>query len=137
MNKNILFVCTHNSARSQMAEGLMNSLFGDRYQAYSCGSEPGSVNPFAIEVMSELKINMENSRSKGFDEFIDLKPDLVVTVCDNAKEQCPIFSGCEEYIHYSFNDPSSVRGDDTDKLAAFRHSRDEIKEWLLKTFMCS
>jgi len=133
--KKILFLCTHNSARSQMAEGLMNHLHGDRYQAYSAGTEPGRVHPLAVKVMGEMGIDISTHRSKHLREFAGREMDLVVTVCDNAREACPFFPGAKENRHESFPDPSAVSGSDDKKLAAFRVTRDAIRTWIEKTFM--
>lgn len=134
MKKKILFVCTHNSARSQMAEGLVNGLYGDQYEAYSTGTSPGVVNPFAIEALADLDIDISPHRSKGFDEFQEMSIDIVVTVCDNAKNSCPVFTGAKEYMHNSFADPSAIGGSDDVKLAAFKKSRDEIIKWIHEIF---
>ncbi len=130
--KSILFLCTHNSARSQMAEGLMNQLRGNQYQAFSAGTEPGTVHPLAVKVMAEIGIDISGHRSKHVREFMGREMDLVVTVCDNAREACPFFPGARENRHESFPDPSAVRGSDDEKLAAFRATRDAILKWLEK-----
>lgn len=132
--KKVLFICTHNSARSQMAEGLMNYLLGNYYSAYSAGTKPNFVNPFAIEVMKEIGIDISNHRSKSVVEFKGEKFDYVVTVCDSAKENCPFFPGAKEYIHQGFEDPSSFEGTDEEKLNKFREIRDEIKNFIFKKF---
>ena len=107
----VLFICTHNSARSQMAEGLLNALYGDRYEAYSAGTQPTEVNPYAIKVMAEMGIDISKHRSKSVEEFRGKKFDYVVTVCDHAKETCPFFPGGEKYLHQGFKDPSDLRGE--------------------------
>jgi len=132
--KKVLFVCTHNSARSQMAEGLLNSLYGTKYQAYSAGTEPSAVNPFAIQVMSEIGIDTSKNRSKSINEFIEQKFDYVITVCDHANETCPFFPGGMKRLHRSFEDPASFEGADADRLSVFRRIRDEIKEWIAEEF---
>lgn len=132
--KKILFVCTHNSARSQLAEGLVNKLCSNKYIAFSAGSAPTKVNPFAIEVLREIGVDIQEHFSKNILHFEGQYFDYVITVCDNAKESCPFFPGAEEYIHKSFQDPSSVVGSYEDKINAFRKSRDEIKEWILEFF---
>jgi len=135
MNKQrVLFLCTHNSARSQMAEGLLNHLHGDRYQAYSAGTEPGAVHPLAVKVMAEIGIDISAHRSKHVREFVGQEMDLVVTVCDNAREACPFFPGAKENRHESFPDPSAVSGSDEKRLKAFRGIRDAIHTWLEKEF---
>ena len=133
--KSVLFLCTHNSARSQMAEGMVNHLHGDRYQAYSAGTEPGSVHPLAVKVMAEIGIDISGHRSKHLREFAGREMDLVVTVCDNAREACPFFPGAKENRHESFPDPSAAGGSDDEKLAAFRATRDAIRTWIGKTII--
>ncbi|MCR4288807.1 MAG: arsenate reductase ArsC [Candidatus Scalindua sp.] len=135
MKKKVLFICTHNSARSQMAEGLLNHLCGSKYEAYSTGTEPSIVNPYAIRVLAEIDIDISGNRSKGIEEFQTMKFDYVVTVCDNAKETCPFFPRGKKYIHKSFDDPSGVEGEDSDnKLAIFKKVRNEIMDWVKETF---
>jgi len=130
----VLFVCTHNSARSQMAEGLLNSLCGTKYQAYSAGTEPSVVNPYAIQVMSEIGIDISKNRSKSISEFMEQKFDYVITVCDHANEICPFFPGGMKRLHRSFEDPASFEGSEADTLSVFRQIRDEIKEWIAEEF---
>jgi arsenate reductase len=131
----VLIICYHNSARSQMAEGLLKTLYGEYYDVYSAGSDPTIVNPYAIKVLAELDINISNNRSKSLKEFEDLEFDYVVTVCGGVEAAaCPYFPGGKKYLHESFEDPAAVDGTDHDKTEAFRKSRDEIKEWLIKTF---
>lgn len=130
----VLFLCTHNSARSQMAEGLMNAVLGDKYEASSAGTEPTSVNEYAIRAMDEIGIDISLHTSKGVDAFIDERFDYVVTVCDNANEACPYFANAEKRIHQGFLDPAGANGDKEEKLAVFRKVRDEIKDWILNTF---
>jgi arsenate reductase len=132
--KKILFICTHNSARSHMAEGLMNALYGDRYRAFSAGTEPSAVNPHAVQVMQEIGIDISDHRSKSVDEFTDQDLDYAVTVCDHAKETCPFFPGGRKTLHKGFQDPSSAPGTDEEKLAVFRRVRDEIRAWIEETF---
>ncbi len=134
MKKTILFVCTHNSARSQMAEGLINHFFKDKYKAFSAGTHPSKVNPFAIKVMEEIGVDIKAHTSKSISLFKDKKFDYVVTVCDGAKETCPFFPGAKHHIHKSFKDPSSFRGDNKSKLEFFKKIRDEILIWLKETF---
>ena len=133
--KKILFICTHNSARSQMAEGLLNALGGDRYEAFSAGTETSEVRPQAIEVMREIGIDISDHTSKSLDPFLDKELDLVVTVCDHAKESCPYFPGGKESLHKGFDDPAAARGSDEDKTRVFRRVRDEIRDWVEKTFL--
>lgn len=130
----VLFVCTHNSSRSQMAEGLLRAYYGNRYAAYSAGTQPSGVNPFAIEAMRDLDIDLSGHSSDHIDAFADQPMDHVVTVCDSAREHCPYLPARRRNIHHRFEDPSAVEGTDAEKLAAFRHIRDEIKAWLDETF---
>ena len=127
-------MCTHNSARSQMAEGLINAHLGDRYQAYSAGTEPAEVHPLAVRGMAELGINISGQRSKHVREFLGQEFDFVVTLCDQARVACPFFPGAKEYIHVGFPDPASVEGPEEVRLEAFRRVRDAIREWLQGTF---
>jgi arsenate reductase len=128
--KKILFICTQNSARSQMAEGLLRALYGDRYKVFSAGTNPFRVNPFAIEAMKMASIDISNHRSKSIDEFTDTDNDYAVTVCDSAKETCPYFPSAKVLLHHSFSDPAAVTGSDEAILAEFERVRDEIKEWI-------
>ena len=130
----VLFICTHNSARSQMAEGLLRALYGDQYDVYSAGTQPTKVNPYAVKVMSEIGIDISNHRSKNVREFFGMKFDYVVTVCDHARETCPFFPGGKKYLHKGFLDPSNFKGTDEEKLRMFRRVRDEIRDWIIKTF---
>lgn len=133
--KSVLFVCTHNSARSQMAEGLMNAFYGDRYEAYSAGTSPSAVNPYSIKVMEEVDIDISRQRSKGLGEYSGIKFDYVVTVCDKAKEECATIPGAKKYLHASFDNPSEFSGTEKQILAGFRRVRDEIREWIKKNFI--
>jgi arsenate reductase len=135
MKKRILFICTHNSARSQMAEGLVNSLYGDRYEAYSAGTEPGQVRRAAVLVMAEIGIDISRHRAKKVDEFIYQKFDYIMTVCDNAQRGCPFFPGGKEYIHRGFEDPAACAGTEKEILDCFRKSRDEIGKWIEETLI--
>ncbi len=108
--KRVLFICTHNSVRSQIAEGFLNVRFGDRYRAWSAGTEPTQVNPLAIRVMAEAGIDISGHRSKGVEEFLNQDFDYVVTVCDHANETCPFFPGGKTRLHHGFQDPSSFEG---------------------------
>ena len=128
--KHVLFVCTHNSARSQMAEGLMNALYGDLCEAHSAGTEPSEVNHRAVLVLLEMGIDITHHRSQNVREFLDRDFDYVITVCDHARETCPVFPGGGKLIHHSFADPAAVRGSEQEKQAAFRKARDEIKAWI-------
>jgi arsenate reductase len=128
--KRILFICTGNSARSQMAEGMVNSLFQDKFEAKSAGLKPTKVNSYAIEVMKEIGIDISHHRSKAISEFYGKKFDIVVTVCDNAKKFCPTFPGVEKVIHKSFFDPVDATGSEEDILKIFRDVRNQIKNWI-------
>ncbi len=129
MKHTILFICTHNSARSQLAEGLVNHDFSDTWEAKSAGTEKTFVKPFAINAMADAGIDISHHTSKTLDTFTGQQFDVVVTVCDSAKEACPFFPG-KKVIHHSFIDPSNAEGSDDDKRAAFCTTRDEIKAWL-------
>ena len=128
--KRVLILCTGNSARSQMAEGLLRQMAGDVYDVASAGVSPSRVRPEAIKAMREINIDISHHRSKSVDEFTNQKIDYVITVCDNAREQCPIFPGEAKQIHWSFDDPAAAEGDEVAKLAVFRRVRDEISEQL-------
>ncbi len=135
MKKKVLFLCTHNSARSQMAEGLLNTLYGETYQAYSAGTQPVStVNPYAVKVMKEIGIDISDHRPKNRNEFRGIFFDYVITVCDNAREACPFFPGGQT-IHKSFEDPSSFSGSEDEILGSFRRLRNEIKDWIESIFI--
>jgi len=124
--KRVLILCTGNSARSQMAEGLLRHLANDRFQVASAGVSPAQVRPEAMAVMREINIDLSDHRSKSVDEFLGQEFDYVITVCDNAKEQCPVFPGHTQRIHWSFDDPAEAQGDEHARLAVFRRVRDEI-----------
>ncbi len=128
--KRVLILCTGNSARSQMAEGILRHLAGDDFEVASAGVAPSRIRPEAIKVMGELGIDISGQRSKSVDEFLRQEFHYVITVCDNANEQCPVFPGPTERIHWSFADPAAVQGDEPARLAAFRRVRDEIAERL-------
>jgi arsenate reductase len=131
--KTVLFLCTHNSARSQMAEAYLNKLYGDRYKARSAGIYPTRINPYVVKVMAEEDIDLSAARSKSIEEYLDRDLDLVVTVCDSAREACPVFPG-GELVHHSFRDPSTITGSEEEVLAQVREIRDEIKDWVKVTF---
>jgi arsenate reductase len=129
-NPRVLFVCTNNSARSQMAEGLLRHLHGDRYEVESAGTEPTEVNPLAIRAMAERGVDISSQRSKSLNELRGREFDLVVTVCDRAKEACPFFPGGGERVHQSFPDPAAAAGSEEERLCAFRDVRDAIEAWI-------
>lgn len=130
----MLFLCTHNSARSQMAEGLLRALAGTRFDVASAGTEQTRVHPLAVRAMSELGIDIAGHESKTLDRFLGEPWDHVITVCDSAAEACPVFPGAARRTHWSFPDPSRASGSDDERLATFRRVRDEIaarlRAWL-------
>ena len=128
----VLILCTGNSARSQMAERLLRHDGGDTFAVESAGIEPSFVRPEAIKVMREIGIDISGHRSKSIDEFAAEAFDYVITVCDNAKQNCPIFPGPAQRIHWSIEDPAAVDGAEQTRLAAFRAARDDLRERLLK-----
>src|SRR5439155_22068442 len=134
MKQRVLILCTGNSARSQMAEGLLRELAGDRMDVWSAGSRPSTVNPLAIAAMRERGIDISGHRSKHLDEFRTQPFDMVITVRDNAAESCPVFPGPARRIHWSFPDPAAAEGSQAERLAFFREVRDAIearlREWL-------
>ena len=128
--KRVLILCTGNSARSQMAEGLLCHDAGDRFEVFSAGTRPSKVRAEAIAVMRELGIDISGNRSKSVDEFAGQSFDYVLTVCDNAKESCPIFPGQAVRIHRSFDDPAESHGSEQERLIIFRRVRDELRTYL-------
>jgi arsenate reductase len=129
--KRVLILCTGNSARSQMAEGLLREMGGDKFEVYSAGVNPSKVRPEAVEVMREAGIDISGHRSKSADEFVGQDFDYIITVCDNARETCPVFPGHAERIHHSFEDPPAPGvADPEETLAIFRRVRDEIRRWV-------
>jgi len=132
--KKVLFLCTHNSARSQMAEGILRSLYGDKYEVFSAGSVPGRLNPNAIEVMKEIGIDISSHYSKSIMDFFEEDFDYVVTVCSGSGENCPFFPGGKKQIHKDFEDPSSFSGSQEEVRKKFREIRDQIKKWIEEIF---
>lgn len=134
MKRRVLILCTANSARSQMAEGLLRTLAGDRIDVFSAGAKPASVNPLAVQAMRERGIDIGQQRSKHLSEFLDQPFDEVITVCDNAAESCPVFPGPARRIHWSFPDPAAAEGSEAERLQMFRQVRDAIearlREWV-------
>ncbi|MDQ1281124.1 MAG: hypothetical protein QG670_2388 [Thermoproteota archaeon] len=147
----VLFLCTHNSARSQIAEGLLRHFYSDKYEAFSAGATPTKVNPLAVKVMAEIGVDISHQYSKSIEEFSSKDIGLVVSVCkSSAKIICPFCSSsfiggrpqiidetlpqAKHYVHHPFDDPSEVEGNDEEKIVAFRHTRDEIKKWILEYF---
>jgi len=134
VKKKVLFLCTANSCRSQMAEGIANHFLGDRLEAFSAGTGASYVNPRAIEVLSEIGVDISDHRSKNIDEFSGQDFDYVITLCSDANEKCPLFFGGVERTHLGFSDPAKARGTEEAIMAEFRKIRDEIKERLIDFF---
>jgi arsenate reductase (thioredoxin) len=129
--KRVLFLCTGNSCRSHMAEGWLRHLAGDRYESLSAGAKPaGYVHPLAIKAMAEVGVDISQHRSKSIAEFDGQTLDVLVTVCDNAREACPVFAGAKQTIHHSFDDPAHAMGSEEEKLRVFRRVREEIRAWI-------
>ncbi|MGA3324909.1 MAG: arsenate reductase ArsC [Terriglobia bacterium] len=130
----VLILCTGNSARSQMAEGLLRNDGGVGFEVFSAGTKPSRVRPEAIAAMREIGIDISGHRSKSVDEFAGLAFDYVITVCDNAKESCPVFPATTKRIHWSLEDPAAVQGSEEERLAEFRRVRDQLQS-LLRHFL--
>ncbi|MFN0279346.1 MAG: arsenate reductase ArsC [Pyrinomonadaceae bacterium] len=128
--KKVLILCTGNSARSQMAEGILRHIAGDKFEVESAGTRASFVRPQAIAVMSEIGIDISGHRSKSLDEFLDHHFDYVITVCDNANQTCPVFPGNATRIHWSFEDPAEAVGTEDEIIDFFRRVRDDIKQRL-------
>ena len=135
MKHRVLFLCTHNSARSQMAEGLLRHLGGNRFEAFSAGTEATHVRPLAIKVMAELGIDIAGQQSKTLDRYLNEPFDEVITVCDTAAEACPIFPGAVKRRHWSLEDPSKATGSEAEQLAVYRHVRDELRSRIGKELL--
>jgi arsenate reductase (thioredoxin) len=133
--KKILILCTGNSARSQMAEGLLKHITQNKYDVHSAGTKPSIVRSEAIKALAEIDIDISKSRSKSVDEFVNDEIDFVLTVCDNANEDCPYFPAKTKLIHHSFEDPAEVQGEEEIRLDAFRKIRDEIKSYFENDFV--
>jgi arsenate reductase len=129
--KRVLFLCNHNASRSIMAEAMVNYYLADKWRAYSAGSSPTSVNPFAIRALGELGIEIPDARSKPIDFFQGQQFDKVITLCDEAREACPLWLGSSDIEHIGFTDPSLAQGSDEDKLEVFRLVRDQIRERII------
>ena len=127
MEKKVLFLCTGNSCRSQMAEGFLRYMGGDRFEAYSAGISPTEVNPLSIKVMAEAGVDISAQRSSSADEYLNEKFDYIITVCDNARQTCPSFPGKFKKIHWNIGDPAEATGTVEERLSAFRSARDIIK----------
>jgi arsenate reductase len=132
--KRVLFICTQNACRSQMAEALLRLRFEDDYEVHSAGTEPSRVNPWAIRVMAELGVDISGQISEHVDRYLGQTFDAVVTTCDSANETCPVFPGAKTTIHHGFDNPASAAGSDAVILTAFRRARDEIDHWIRTTF---
>ncbi|MCB2227641.1 MAG: arsenate reductase ArsC [Desulfarculaceae bacterium] len=131
--KRILFLCTGNSCRSQMAEALVNHLRGDEYQAFSAGVSPHGIDPRAVKAMAELGLDISGNRSKDTSEFLDQQFDYIVTVCDNARENCPFFPGAAQRVHAGFPDPprlAAAAKSEEEAMAPYRRVRDEIRAFV-------
>ena len=135
MGPKVLFLCTGNSARSQMAEGYLRHAAGDRFEALSAGISPKGLNPLAVEAMRELGIDISQQTSKDVATLLGQHIPYVVTVCDNAKERCPIFPGAWKFLHWSLEDPAAADGTHEQKLAVFRRVRDEIAANIEREFV--
>ncbi|KAJ3246176.1 hypothetical protein HDU77_009080 [Chytriomyces hyalinus] len=133
--KQVLFLCTHNSARSQMAEGLLNNLATDTYFAQSAGTEKTHVRPLAIQAMANINMDISTHSSKTLDEFLDTSFDYVITVCDSANEACPYFRNAKTRLHWSFQDPSKATGSEAEQLAFYCIVRDQIRERIEKELL--
>ena len=127
MTQRVLFICTHNSARSQMAEGLLRQFGGDAFDVHSAGTEATHVRPLAIRAMDELSIDISHQQSKTLNRYLNERFDDVITVCDSAAEACPIFPNATHMRHWSFEDPSKATGSEEEQLAVYRRVRDEIR----------
>lgn len=130
MKKRVLILCTGNSARSQMAEGLLRHDAGDKFEVESAGMKPSFVRPEAIAVMREAGIDITGHRSKHVSEFAEQRFDYVITVCDNARETCPVFFGNAEKLHHDFQDPAAAMRSEEERLAVFRRVRDQLRAYL-------
>jgi arsenate reductase (thioredoxin) len=130
--KSVLILCTGNSCRSQMAEGLFRQLAGSTYEVHSAGTHPSTVNPLAIKAVSEVGIDISHQYSKSVSEFLDRPFDLVISVCDNAKESCPYFPGAAKRLHWPFEDPAESVGPEAERLKVFERVRDEIQARIVR-----
>ena len=126
----VLFLCTHNSARSQMAEGLLRHLAGDRFEAMSAGTEATHVRPLAIRAMEEVRVDISGQESKTLDRYLQERFDCVITVCDDANETCPFFPGAKRRLHWSLPDPAAAQGTEEERLEVFRSVRDRLRDYI-------
>jgi len=132
MKKKVLFLCTGNSARSQMAEGLLRHLRNNEFEVFSAGVEPKGVHPKAVQAMQEIGIDISGQKSKHIDELPDREFDHIITLCDHAAQNCPVFLGKGVRLHHGFSDPAAAVGNDHEVLEAFRKVRDELKQFILR-----
>jgi arsenate reductase len=130
--KKVLFICTHNSARSQMAEAFLNSGYGERFVGYSAGTKPSKINPYAVKAMAEVGIDISKNRSKNIKEFLGKEFHYAITLCDSAKNECQFFPGAKKLIHAGFVNPSTFVGTDGEIMLGFRKVRDDIADWIKK-----
>jgi arsenate reductase len=135
LKKRVLFLCTANSCRSQMAEGIANYFLGDRIEAFSAGTEASFVNPRATAVLREIGIDISGHRSKNIEELAGKQFDCTITLCGDARDRCPIFSGGGERVHIGFADPAKATGSEEEIMQAFRKVRDEVRDALTSYFM--
>lgn len=126
--KKVLFLCTGNSCRSQIAEGFLRHLASEDFEAFSAGTKPSRLNPLAVKVMEEKGVDISGQYSQSIDEFLNESLDYIITVCDHAKETCPVFPGTAERIHWSFRDPADAKGSEEEKMTVFREIRDSIEK---------
>ncbi len=131
----ILFICSHNAARSQMAEAIANKMFGDRLEASSAGSSPTDINPYSIAVMKEIGIDISKNRAKHLNEFAGKRFDYAVTLCSDDEDFCPFFPDAQEHLHHSVNEPIGSAKTEEGRLAAMRSMRDGILAWIRTTFI--
>ncbi len=135
--KRVLFLCTGNSCRSQMAQGLLHEMAGDRYEAWSAGTHPQGINPTAVRSMREVGIDISGHSSDHVDDYVGRAVDVAITVCDHAAENCPVFPEATRRIHWNFDDPATAIGDEDERMPVFRRVRDEIRValqgWLAAT----
>lgn len=134
MKTRVLFICTANAARSQMAEGLLRAKYGDRFEVFSAGTHQSRLSTRAIQVMKEIGIDISHHRSKSLDELSGMMFDLAVTLCDNANQICPVVSCAKKTIHHGFFDPHLTPGNDEDLIEGYRSVRDDIATWIDTTF---
>ena len=130
----VLFICTHNAARSPMAEALANRLLGGRVQAKSAGSRPGNLVPEAVQVMKEIGIDISTHRPRALKDLKGERFDFAVTLCKDTEEVCPFYPEADQYLHHSVNDPPGIDGSEEERLQAYRQIREDIKEFVLRTF---